>query len=123
MKNYDELTAVSKSNRVAVDRSALAAISCGKISVERELIALFRRLNDNDIAALQLAVCEGDAPGAVVASHRISGAGRMIGAIGLAEACERIESAGRASDLMGLRVNMAALQLEVERVNACLDLM
>ena len=116
-------TAVAAPTSVAVDRSALVLISRGKPDVERELVALFRRLNDEDIDTLQRAVSEGDVPGAVVASHRISGAGRMIGAIGLAEVCEGLEIAGRAGDLSALRANMAVLHLEAGRVNTYLDSM
>lgn len=123
MEAFSYVTAVPAPPSAAVDRTALANISRGKPEVERELIALFRRLNDEDIETLQRAVSEGDVPGAVVASHRISGAGRMIGAFGLAEACDRLEAAGRANDLFSLRANMAALHLEVGRVNAHLDSM
>ena len=104
-----------------LDRSVLAMISGGKASVECAMVTLFRRLNDEDVAMLRQAVSEEDVSGAVLASHRISGAGRMIGALGLAEASERIESAGRAGDFFALKENMAAFHLEVERINVCLD--
>lgn len=121
MKSSEQTPAFAARGMIPLDRSVLAMISGGKANVERQLVTLFRRLNDEDVETLRQAVSEEDLTGAVLASHRISGAGRMIGALGLAEASERIECAGRASDLYAVKENMAALQLEVERVNACLD--
>ena len=110
MKAIGYANAVAALTSAAVDHSALAKISRGKPDVERQLVALFRRLNDEDIDTLQRAVSEGDVPGAVITSHRISGAGRMIGAIALADACDRLEAAGRANDFSALKADMSALQ-------------
>ncbi len=121
MKKLDQWLPITTADHIVVDRSVLAAISSGKANVERELVTLFRRLNDEDVEMLHKAVSSGDMPGAVHASHRISGAGRMIGAIGLASVCERLEVASRASDLDAVKANMSAFQQEVERVYAYLD--
>lgn len=121
MKPPDQWLPPPAANNIAVDRTVLAGISCGKASVERELIMLFRRLNDEDMMKLHKAVTEGDMALAVDASHRISGASGMIGAIGLATVCGRVEAAGRASDLTAVKANMPAFDEEVERVYACLD--
>ena len=121
MKTSDQTPAIAPTAMAPLDRSVLAMISGGKASVECAMVTLFRRLNDEDVAMLRQAVSEEDVSGAVLASHRISGAGRMIGALGLAEASERIESAGRAGDFFALKENMAAFHLEVERINVCLD--
>ena len=105
----------------AVNRSALAAMSNGKISVERELTALFRRVNDEDVNALHKAIGEGDTAGAAHSAHRISGACSMIGAIGLAKICSRLETAGRAGDLDAVKADLSSFQLELQRVYIFLD--
>ncbi len=107
----------------AVDRSVLAAISKGNDNIEREFIALFRRVNDEDVAMLHKAVRAEDVAGALQASHRMSGACRMIGATTLATVCERLEAASRANDFNGVKANMPDLQREVERVYVFLDSM
>jgi HPt (histidine-containing phosphotransfer) domain-containing protein len=108
-------------SNVAVDWSVLAGISKGEASVERELIGLFRRLNDQDVESLYKALALGDIASAVRASHRISGAGCVIGAAGLAAVCNRLESAGRARDWDAVQASMFEFAHEMERVNACLD--
>ena len=108
---------------MAASRAVLAAISHGKASVVRELDALFRRLNDEDVEMLKKAVHEEDTADAMLAWHRISGAGRIIVAIALAAACECVEAAARADNLQTLKASMPAFQCEVLRVNACLDSM
>lgn len=105
----------------AVNRSALAALSNGKIGVERELSALFRRVNDEDVNALYQAISEGNTTGAAHSAHRISGASSMIGAIGLASVCARLETAGRAGDLDAVKAGVPAFQQELQRVYTILD--
>ena len=61
--------------------------------------------------------------GALHASHRMSGACRMIGAIPLAAVCERLETASRGNDFNVVKANMPDLQREVGRVYAFLDSM
>jgi HPt (histidine-containing phosphotransfer) domain-containing protein len=51
------------------------------------------------------------------ASHRIKGASKMIGAMGLAAVCERVERASRAEDWLTVRANMGAFEHELERLN------
>lgn len=121
MKMVDQRLADGTASLVAVDRSMLSAFSHGKVGVEHELIALFRRLNNEDVTMLHKAVTDGDMAGVAHASHRIYGASGMIGARGLAAVSERLEAAGRASDVNAVSVNMAALRHEVERVYAFFD--
>ncbi|MEO8101497.1 MAG: ATP-binding protein [Betaproteobacteria bacterium] len=121
MKKLDHWLPIAATTEDAVDRIVLAAISHGKATVERELVALFRRLNDEDAEMLHKAVAAGDLTATVHASHRISGAGRMIGANRLAEMCERLEAAGRANDLNAVKAGLPVFQQEVTRVYAFLD--
>ena len=108
-------------NGAVVDRSVLETLSRGDAVIEREFITLYRRLNEEDMVKLQQAVTDGDVAGTLHASHRMSGASRMIGAIDLATACGRVEAASRAGDLKAVKANMPALQLEIARVNAFFD--
>lgn len=108
-------------NAPKLDRSVLALLSNGKESIERELISLYRRLNDEDAALLHTAVADVDMAGVVRASHRIRGASSMIGARGLAAVCERIEAAGHAGDVNAVAAVMPAFRHEVESVYAILD--
>ncbi len=107
----------------AIDRSALAEISGGDVSVERGILSAFRIANDSDAAALERAVREQNSIQVARHAHRISGASKMVGALDLALVCERIESAARACDCAGISAEMGALQRESQRLNIYLDSM
>ncbi|MGI8894473.1 MAG: ATP-binding protein [Casimicrobiaceae bacterium] len=81
-----------------VDPSVLAAISGGDAATERDILLDFRRVNDADAAMLKHAIAKSDSPQVARATHRIKGASRTVGALGLASVCERIEHACRAND-------------------------
>jgi CheY-like chemotaxis protein/HPt (histidine-containing phosphotransfer) domain-containing protein len=104
-----------------VDRSVLAAISGGDATAERDILLDFRRVNDQDAAMLEQAVAKGDTPQVTRATHRIKGASRMVGAMGLAGVCERIEHASRANDWPAVEASMGAFHEEWMRLNAYLD--
>jgi CheY-like chemotaxis protein/HPt (histidine-containing phosphotransfer) domain-containing protein len=104
-----------------LDRRVLAEICGDDAAAEREILADFRRVNDEDAAMLRLAVDGGDASKLVHASHRIKGASRTVGATALAAVCERLERAGAASDWKTINANMGAFQRELERLNSHCD--
>jgi len=106
-----------------IDRSVLADISGGNAATEREILIDFRRVNDEDAAMLKRAVTISDNPQIIRATHRIKGASKMIGALGLAGVCERIEHASRANDWASVRAGMTTFQKEWARLNAYLDAM
>jgi CheY-like chemotaxis protein len=101
----------------AVDRSVLAAVSGGDIAMEREILADFRRTNDDDASKLRRAVERFDTPTVTISTHRMQGASRMIGANGLAGVCALLESASRAGDWSAVTANMGTFDQELERVN------
>jgi CheY-like chemotaxis protein len=105
----------------SLDRSALAAISGGDAAAERDILVDFRRANDDDTALLKRAVAASDMAQITRAAHRIKGASRMVGALGLAGVCDRIEEASRASDWNAIRAGMGAFQQEWMRLNAYFD--
>lgn len=104
-----------------IDRSVLAAISGGDATAERDILLDFRRVNDEDAAMLKQAVAKSDTPQVTRATHRIKGASRMVGAMGLAGVCERIEHASRANDWPAVEASMGAFHEEWMRLNAYLD--
>jgi HPt (histidine-containing phosphotransfer) domain-containing protein len=77
----------------------------------------FRRANDEDAAMLKRAVDRSNSLEVTTASHRIKGASKMIGAMGLAAVCERLERAGRAEDWLAVRADMGVFENEMERLN------
>jgi two-component system sensor histidine kinase EvgS len=103
------------------DRSALAGLTGGDVSAEREILRDFRRANDHDAAMLKSAVARSDISEVTTASHRIKGASRMVGANGLAAVCERLERASRANDWKSVQASMGAFYHELERFNSYCD--
>ena len=101
-----------------VDRKVLAAISGGDGAADLELLAEFRRVNDEDAVALEVAVDARDRSRVTRAAHRIKGAARTVGADALAAVCERLERASRADDRKAVEANMEAFHRELERLNA-----
>jgi len=104
-----------------VDRSVLAEISAGDAAAERDILLDFRRVNDEDAAMLKQAVAKIDIPQVTRASHRIKGACKMVGAMGLASVCEHIEHASRANDWNTIKAYMGAFHQEWMRLNAYFD--
>jgi CheY-like chemotaxis protein len=102
----------------AVDPSVLAAISGGDAAAEREILKDFRRVNDDDAAMLKLAVDKRDIPQVTIASDRIRGASRTVGAMALAAVCVRLERASDIGDWNAIKTDMRAFQRELERVNS-----
>lgn len=103
-----------------IDRTELAEISGGDRSIERQMLAVFRRANDADVAALRQALAKRDVATVIRSSHRVKGAGRMVGARALASICEKIERAGHAGDWDAVAAQGEALDRELDRVYACL---
>ncbi len=106
-----------------IDRSVLGEISGGDAAAERDILLDFRRVNDEDTTMLKQAVANNDIPQVTRASHRIKGASKMVGAMGLAGVCEHIEHASRATDWNTIQVYMRAFHQEWTRLNAYLDSM
>jgi len=100
-----------------LDRSALASLTGGDVAAEREILMDFRRVNAEDAAMLKRAVDGSNILEVTTAAHRIKGASKMIGAMGLAAVCERLERASRADDWLTVRANMGAFEHELERLN------
>ena len=101
-----------------IDRSELAEISGGDSAIERQVLAVFRKANDADVAALKAALANGDLVAVMRLSHRVKGAGKWVGAKALVGICEKIEQAGRAGDWVALTAHGVALCRESDRINS-----
>jgi len=75
-----------------IDRSTLEIYSQGDLAVEIGILQDFLHSEEEDMQALQKAVNEQNAKDARWYTHRIKGAGRMVGAIPLANAAEALEN-------------------------------
>jgi EAL domain-containing protein (putative c-di-GMP-specific phosphodiesterase class I)/signal transduction histidine kinase/PleD family two-component response regulator len=104
-----------------VDRSALAGISEDDAATERDILTDFRRANDDDATMLMGAVAASDMAQVTRATHRMVGASRMVGALGFANVCERIEQASRDGNWKAVETNMNAFDHEWMRLNAYID--
>ena len=106
---------------VPVDHASLAQISGGDTAVEREILVDFRTANDADAQELRQALSDESPERVTRAAHRMKGACRMIGAMALAEVCERLETAGRQKHWELVVAERGALERELERLEAWLS--
>jgi PAS domain S-box-containing protein len=104
-----------------IDRSVLAAVSDGDEGIERDMLLHYRAINASDAADLVGAIAAHDMAQVVRASHRMKGASRMVGAMALADVCEGIERAGRATDWGGVTACRDALSHELSRLDEYLQ--
>ena len=97
--------------------ATLGEISGGDPGIERDIILSFHSVNLEDVAALNRAVEKVDIDLVSHASHRIKGASRTVGAVGLAAVSERIERAAKANDWQAVKADLGTFHREIERLN------
>jgi two-component system, NarL family, sensor histidine kinase EvgS len=100
-----------------IDHAVLSEISSGDPTIERDILERFRVYNAEDASLLLTALDKADLREVNHASHRIKGASKTIGAMGLAAVCERLERASRVNDWSTVAANMDAFTAELERLN------
>ena len=83
-----------------------------------EVITAFRRTCEDDSTALRLAVAADDVAQVTQFAHRMAGAGKMVGALAFASACENIERASRAGQWTVVIAGMSAFERELARLAA-----
>jgi HPt (histidine-containing phosphotransfer) domain-containing protein len=108
-------------NGAPVDSAVIAQISGGDRALESEVMRRFQECHFDDVQALRRSVDDVNFDAVVGASHRIKGASRTIGAVGLASVCEGIERAGRARDAAGIAAHMPRFDRENARLGDFLD--
>jgi PAS domain S-box-containing protein len=100
-----------------IDLVLLGEISGGNPQIQQEILADFRRVNEQDAASLRQAVVENDFKRVMQFAHRIKGANLMLGATRMAAACEQLESAGAAGQSGALQAAMIVFEAELLRLN------
>jgi len=100
----------------AIDQALLMKSCGGDAAMVSEVLAAFRRTCDEDAARLNEALAAGDAARVMESAHRMAGAGKMVGALGFAAACEHIERASRAADGKAVLAGMPAFERELTRL-------
>jgi len=103
------------------DRAVLDQASGGDADLEREMLAQFRRFNDDDVQRLARALELRSLEDVVSAAHRIKGAGRTLGAEALAAACERMEAAARDGDWDAIAACREAVEAQLVQVGRYID--
>ena len=103
--------------RTPIDPMALARVSAGDAAVERDIFIEFQRANEGDAALLEQAVADGDIAQVKRLAHLIKGACAMVGALALANICERIERASRDGDWNTITASMAEFEQELAVLN------
>jgi CheY-like chemotaxis protein/HPt (histidine-containing phosphotransfer) domain-containing protein len=101
-----------------IDEALLAAKCGGDGSMVEEVLATFRRTCEDDAAELRQAVAGDDVAQTTQFAHRMAGAGKMVGALAFAAACETIDRASRAGDWQAVRAGMPAFEQERSRLAA-----
>jgi CheY-like chemotaxis protein/HPt (histidine-containing phosphotransfer) domain-containing protein len=104
-----------------IDQALLTATCGGDASMVGEVLAAFQRTCEDDSAGLGHAVAAGDLAQVTQFSHRMAGAGKMIGAPAFAAACENIERAGRSGDWKAVLAGMSAFEQERMHLAAYLE--
>jgi len=112
-----EVFPAARPARTPIDHVALARVSAGDATVERDIFIEFQRANEGDAARLRQAVADGDPAQVKRLAHLIKGACSMIGALRLANVCERIERASRDGDWKTIMDSMVEFQQELAELN------
>jgi HPt (histidine-containing phosphotransfer) domain-containing protein len=80
------------------DEQVLLALTGGNEADLRALLADYLASTREDLAVLEAARIDGDLPALTRQAHKLKGAARIVGALELADAAERLEAAGRDID-------------------------
>jgi len=105
----------------AVDSDILAALTRGNPANLRELVDVFRRVNDQDAMELREAVSGHDSAVVKRVAHRIKGAAGMLGAKDLAALAAGIETTLPSGDWLAMAELMTPFDIEIHRVNQHLE--
>jgi two-component system sensor histidine kinase EvgS len=85
------------------------------------ILAALRTTNEQDAEILREAVRSNDLNRVIYASHRMLGAGKMIGASEFTATCQSLEDGGRAGDWTAIRDAMPAFGLHWSRLKGYLE--
>ena len=104
-----------------IDHSVLDKLLCEDREAVGVVLRQFRSSCPGDASALGDALSRNDNKGAQRWAHRLKGACQMVGAIRLAEVCERVEAAVRSGDARTIAQAVSDVDSEAERITGYLD--
>jgi signal transduction histidine kinase/CheY-like chemotaxis protein/HPt (histidine-containing phosphotransfer) domain-containing protein len=104
-----------------VDLALIAETFASDPSGVHSILAALRATNEQDAAVLRQAVAANDLNRVTYASHRMLGAGKMIGANEFSAACQSLEDGSRAGDWNAIRNAMPAFDAQWSRLKSYLD--
>jgi HPt (histidine-containing phosphotransfer) domain-containing protein len=113
--------AAAQGNDGPIDHTVLDRLLCDDQEAVGVVLRQFRASCPGDASALGVALSRNDSKGALRWAHRLKGACQMVGALSLADVCERIEAAVRAGDSRQVAGAVADIDREVQRITGYLD--
>ncbi|MEO8204394.1 MAG: response regulator [Betaproteobacteria bacterium] len=116
-RQFTELSRIAQP-AAPIDRLVLAALSGGDAAAEREILADFRRAIASDAAAFMQAVGAHDFALVTSTTDRIANASRIIGAMALGQATERVRRSGSLGDWGVAESRLVKFKRELARLDA-----
>ena len=104
-----------------VDLSLLSETFAGDPAEVNSILAALRTTNEHDVDVLHKGVQAKDLQQVTYASHRLLGAGEMIGARDFAAVCQALEEGSRAGDWDAISAAMPSFEVQWGRLKAYLD--
>ena len=104
-----------------VDLALIAETFSSDPSEVNSILAALRTTNEQDAELLRQAIMANDLNRVTYASHRMLGAGKMIGAGAFSEVCQSLEDGSRAGDWNVIRNAMPAFDTQWSRLKSYLD--
>jgi two-component system sensor histidine kinase EvgS len=115
---HEAIAATSVDPVPAVDLSVLQQAWGDEPGSLREVLDMFRLVNDEDAAMLRVGVEERNLAPVGLASHRMLGASKLVGAHDFAAVCERISSAHTSRAWERVEAELPSFERELVRLNA-----
>jgi HPt (histidine-containing phosphotransfer) domain-containing protein len=110
---FEQMTSAPKERVMGhIDYRMLNEVSGGDMAFERELLDAYATSIPAILNQLMTAADEADWKEAVLKAHSLKGSSRSIGAVKLADLCQKLEDAVHLENLTEARSIMAALREE-----------
>jgi len=100
-----------------LDSDVLQRLTGGDAVANRRALALYQRVNTQDVSSLWQAITAGNATAIVHAAHRIKGASRLVGASAFAQICAELEAAAGSYDADRVSALLPRFNSELKRLN------
>jgi len=100
-----------------LDRDVLQRLTGGNDVANARALALFQRINTQDVTRLLQAIAAADAAATVHAAHRMKGASRLVGATAFAQICAELETAAHSHDAGRVSALLPRLHSEHKRLD------